>query len=151
MTRMLRVAAALLLLGPGLAEAQGSPPLVKYGKWLLVAGAVGMNLAAADAHRTADAAFGQLTDRCTQDQSLCALGDGGAYADPESERLYQESLRFDRLARLWLASGETAALGAAVMFVWEFARPKHPPGNIPFEPKVAVRSDRTELGLLVRF
>jgi hypothetical protein len=37
------------------------------------------------------------------------------------------------------------------MFVWEFARPKGAPGNIPFEPRVSISAERTELGLLVRF
>jgi hypothetical protein len=38
-----------------------------------------------------------------------------------------------------------------VLFVWEFARPKGPPENIPFEPKVSIGVQRTEIGLAVRF
>jgi len=132
-------------------RAQGSPAPVKYGKWLLLAGAVGMNLAAAQAHHDADGFFRQLDDRCTADHALCATGPGGAYSDAESERLYQSSVAMDRRARTWLIGGESAALGAAVMFVWEFARPKGRPPNIPFEPTVSVRPSRTEVGLLVRF
>jgi hypothetical protein len=131
--------------------AQGSPAPIKYGKWLLVAGSIGMNLAAASAHSNADSLFDELSERCMADHELCELGAGGIYADPESERLYQASIGYDRRARNWLIGGEAAALGAAVLFVWEFARPKGPPDNIPFEPKVSIGSERTEIGVAVRF
>jgi hypothetical protein len=133
------------------ALAQGSPAPIKYGKWLLVAGSIGMNLAAASAHSDADSVFGLLNDRCGDDQTLCELGTGGSYADAESERLYQATVCYDRRARIWLLGGEAAALGAAVLFVWEFARPKGPPENIPFEPKVSIGSQRTEIGVVVPF
>ena len=133
------------------ALAQGSPAPIKYGKWLLVAGSIGMNLAAASAHSDADSVFGLLNDRCGDDQTLCELGTGGSYADAESERLYQATVSYDRRARNWLLGGEAAALGAAVLFVWEFARPKGPPENIPFEPKVSIGSQRTEIGVVVPF
>jgi hypothetical protein len=151
MRRLLFSLAVLSLLAAQEVTAQGSPALVKYGKWLLLAGAVGMNVAAANAHHDADEFFDQLDDRCTTDHALCALGPNGAYLDAESERLYQSSVTMDQRARTWLIGGEAAALGAAVMFVWEFARPKGAPGNIPFEPRVSIRAERTELGLLVRF
>jgi hypothetical protein len=131
--------------------AQSSPAPIKYGKWILLAGAVGMNVAAANAHRDADRYFDQLDDRCATDETLCEVGPGGAYRDAESERLYQASLTMDRRARGWLFGGETAALGAAVLFVWEFARPKGPPENIPFAPKVSSRAGGTDIGVMIRF
>jgi hypothetical protein len=131
--------------------AQGSPAPIKYGKWLLVAGSIGMNLAAASAHSNADSLFDELSDRCMADHALCDLDPRGTYADAESERLYQASIAYDRRARNWLIGGEAAALGAAVLFVWEFARPKGPPENIPFEPKVSIGSQRTEIGVALRF
>jgi hypothetical protein len=38
-----------------------------------------------------------------------------------------------------------------VLFVWEFARPKGPPENIPFEPRVSIGSQRTEIEIVVPF
>jgi hypothetical protein len=151
MRRVALLCCLLAVLGHSSLEAQGSPAPIKYGKWLLVAGSIGMNLAAASAHQNADSVFDILNDRCGDDHALCELGTGGTYADAESERLYQTTVAYDRRARNWLLGGEAAALGAAVLFVWEFARPKGSPENIPFEPRVSIGSQRTEIGLAVRF
>ena len=151
MNRPLMVLALCLALGGSRLAAQGSPVPIKYGKWLLVAGAIGMNVAAAHAHRQADDYFDQLDDRCAMDHTLCEVGPGGTYFDAESERLYQASLTMDRRARGWLFGGEASALGAAVLFVWEFARPRGPPENIPFAPKVSTRAGVTDIGVAIRF
>jgi hypothetical protein len=147
MMRALAAACACLLLA-GRAEAQG--PLVKYGKWILVAGSAGMNYLAIRAHNRADDAFDGLKARC-QVHANCALGPDGHYRDPVSESLYQGSLRNDRIARGWLIGGETALAGAAAFFVWELTRPKGRPGNIPFEPEVRSLREATGLGLRVAF
>jgi hypothetical protein len=49
----------LLLLAGGTVEAQG--PVVKYGKWLLVAGSIGMNYFALQSHNRADDALDVLS------------------------------------------------------------------------------------------
>jgi hypothetical protein len=148
---MSRHLSALLALTVALATpagAQDSGPLVRYGKWALAAGAVGMNLLAARAHNRADDAFGAIEEACFLDSTRCLLGPDGGYADPRIEGLYQSSLRYDRNARRWLVAGETALLGAAAMFVWELTRKTHKPDNIPFEPEV--RSLRQATGVGVR-
>jgi hypothetical protein len=139
---------ALTLLAPP-AEAQG--PLVKYGKWLLVAGSVGMNYLAIRSHNRAEDAFDTLEAACFQDRFRCALGPEGSYLDPTIEGLYQTSLRYDRIARGWLIGGETALAGAAVLFIWELTRPKGRPDNIPFEPEVRSLHQATGLGLRLEF
>ena len=147
-----RVCSALfmLLLLAGRAEAQG--PVVKYGKWVILAGSIGMNYLAVRAHDQAENTFDILEFRCGAAQERCALGPNGAYADPEIEGLYQTSLRHDRRARLWLIGGETALAGAAALFVWELTRPKGRPDNIPFEPEVrSLRAGGTGLGLRMAF
>ena len=147
-----RVCSALLvlLLLAGRAEAQG--PGVKYGKWVFLAGSIGMNYLAVRAHDRAENTFDILESRCGAAQERCALGPNGAYADPEIEGLYQTSLRYDRRARLWLIGGETALAGAAALFVWELTRPKGRPDNIPFEPEVrSLRAGGTGLGLRLAF
>jgi hypothetical protein len=141
-------AAVLFLLLTGQAEAQG--PLVKYGKWAVLAGSVGMNYLALRSHNRADDAFNALKALCV-DRSRCDVGPDGSYLNPESENLYQSSLRYDRIARGWLLGGEAALAGSAALFVWELTRPKGRPGNIPFEPEVRSMRWGTGLGLRVAF
>jgi hypothetical protein len=150
---MIRVWSAALgfLLLAGRAEAQGLSPLVKYGKWVLVAGAAGMNYLAIRAHNRAEDAFDALESSCGTTRARCDLGSDGRYLDPEIEAFYQRSLRYDRRARGWLIGGETALAGAAVLFIWELTRPKGRPDNIPFEPEVRSMRGGTGLGFRVPF
>jgi hypothetical protein len=129
----------------------GSSPLVKYGKWLLAAGAIGMNYMAAQSHQQADDNFDELESRCFDDHSLCSLDASGTYVDAESERLYQESLRYDRQARRWLFGGETALLTSAALFVWELTHHTPKPDNIPFEPEVRSLRQATGIGVRIGF
>jgi hypothetical protein len=138
----------LLLLAGGTAEAQG--PVVKYGKWLLVAGSIGMNYLAVRSHNRAEDAFDALEARCLASHARCTLGARG-YTDPEIEGLYQTSIRQDRVARGWLIGGETALAGAAALFIWELTRPKGRPRNIPFEPEVRSMRGGTGVGLRMEF
>jgi hypothetical protein len=139
----------LLLLAGGTAEAQG--PVVKYGKWLLVAGSIGMNYFAVRSHNRAEDAFDALEAQCLASHARCTLGAEGQYVDPEIEALYQTSIRQDRLARGWLIGGETALAGAAALFIWELTRPKGRPRNIPFEPEVRSMRGGTGVGLRMAF
>jgi hypothetical protein len=149
MTRALStfVALAVTVTTPGVAQESG--PLVRYGKWVLAAGAVGMNLMAAKAHNRAEDAFTAIEVACDRDRTRCLTGPEGTYADPSIERLYQTSLHYDRSTRRWLIAGETALLGAAVLFVWEITKKTHKPDNIPFEPEVRSLRQATGVGLRV--
>ena len=149
MTRISSGLLALMLLA-GPLQAQG--PLVKYGKWLLVAGSIGMNYYAVRAHNRAEDNFDALEQRCLAVQARCDLGPEGHYLDPEIEGFYQRSLHYDRVARGWLVGGETALAGAAAMFVWELTKPKGRPKNIPFEPEVrSLRGGGAGVGLRLEF
>jgi hypothetical protein len=150
MIRVWSAALGLMLLA-GRAEAQGLSPLVKYGKWVLVAGAAGMNYLAIRAHNRAEDAFDALESSCGTTRARCDLGSDGRYLDPEIESFYQRSLRYDRIARGWLIGGESALAGAAVLFIWELTRPKGRPDNIPFEPEVRSMRGGTGLGFRVLF
>jgi hypothetical protein len=134
--RVLALALTLSVLAPAVGLAQDRGPLVRYGKWVLAAGAVGMNLLAARAHNRADDAFDALKDACFENSFRCIIGPDGTYADRQIEGLYQRSLHYDRRARRWLIGGEAALLGAAALFVLEFTRKTHKPDNIPFEPEI---------------
>ena len=148
MRRVILLVAALCLLLAQPGVAQDSGPLVRYGKWVLAAGALGMNVLAAQAHGRAEDAFDAIEDACFEDRTRCHVGTDGSYLDPRIVGLYRTSLRHDRRARTWLIAGETALLGAAALFVLEFTRKKHKPDNIPFEPEV--RSLRQATGVGVR-
>jgi len=148
--------AALALAGPLQAQSdslmrRSSPFAVKYGKWALVAAAVGMGLKAASEHNAADRAFNRLTSYCEDLPNGCAQAPGGKYTDPVAERYYQSSLSRDRRARGWLLGGEVSILGAVGLFVWELGRPKALPKNIPFEPELQWSPRSTRLMGKVRF
>jgi hypothetical protein len=148
----MRRALLTLLLLAGLvarAQAQGARPLFKYGKWLLAAGAVGMNYLAAKNHDKADDAFNAIEGRCVVDPRLCDLDGSGRYIDQQNEASYQQSLKYDRRARRWLFGGEAALVGSAAIFVWELTRHTAKPDNIPFEPEI--RSLRQATGIGLRF
>jgi hypothetical protein len=152
---MIRFTSLLLVLGLSLAaapvRAQEVHPLVKFGKWVLAAGALGMNYMAARAHDRADEQFDALEARCLDNHALCTLETGGSYTDPTSETLFQESRRYDRQARRWLFGGETALLGAAAMFVWELTRSTPKPDHIPFVPEVRELIGGTGVGVRVNW
>jgi hypothetical protein len=150
MTRLSALVLALVLAASPL-RAQEVHPLVKYGKWALAAGALGMNYLAARAHDRAQEQFDALQNRCFATHALCNLDGSGHYADPTSEALFQGSLRYDRQARQWLFGGETALLGAAAMFVWELTQHTPKPDNIPFEPEVRSLRQATGLGVRIGF
>jgi hypothetical protein len=128
-----------------------SPMLVKYGKWLTLAAAVGMGIKAADAHDNADRWFNRLERYCDVDPSRCDQTSNGSYIDPTAERYYQQSLHHDRVARRWLVGGEITLIGTAGLFVWELTRPKRLPENIPFEPEIRVSPHQTRFGFRVGF
>lgn len=128
-----------------------SPALVKYGKWAVVAAAIGMGLKASSAHHDADRAFNRLNNYCFSQPAGCPQSPGGKYLDPVAERYYQQSLAGDRRARSWLLGGEGALLGAAGLFVWELTRPKTLPRNIPFNPELRWSPGETQLRGSVRF
>ena len=162
MTRPLPVVAIAACLSLLLAEAartqqmdstpvRTSPVVVKYGKWVTLAAAIGMGIQAATAHHAADRAYSNLTSYCYADTSRCTVGRDGAYLDPVAEHYYQTSLHQDTRARRWLVGGEAAMLGTAGLFVWELTRPKQAPRNIPFEPTVEFLPGTTRVGLRASF
>ena len=128
-----------------------SPALVKYGKWALLAAAIGMGLKASSAHDDADRAFSRLENYCFSQPNGCPKGPGGRYLDPVAEGYYQASLAGDTRARNWLFGGEGTLLAAAGLFVWELSRPKSMPRNIPFNPELRWTPRETQLRGSVRF
>ena len=151
---MMRAALLLVLIltVPLKLTAQEVSPWIKYGKWGLLVVTVGFNLAASEANERANSSFDALTDRCFEDPQLCILDDSGQYTDADSEALYQSTVRLDTSARRFLIAGQTALLGAAAMFIYEFTRPPGTPDdNIPFVPRVQEMREGVGVGFEVRF
>ncbi len=157
--RLLVALLAALLTGAGPLAAQdsllsvrrGSPFLVKYGKWVTLAAAIGMGLQAQSAHEEADRSYRRLEQYCLDDDTRCDLGANGKYLDPVTEGYYRAANRSDRRARHWLVGGEVSLLATAGMFVWELARPRQRPDNIPFEPEMRWDGRRARVGVSVAF
>jgi hypothetical protein len=143
----------LLVLGlPRQLEAQGTSPLIKYGKWGLLVVTVGFNLASSEANERANQSYDVLSARCFRDPQLCTVDDSGSYNDPISEELYQRTVRLDTSSRRFLIAGQAALLGAAAMFIYEFTRPPGTPDdNIPFAPLVQDMGDGVGVGVEVHF
>lgn len=159
MTRILRPTLIALLaatvVGPtalvGQGAVPGSPPVVKYGKWVAFGTSIVFGLLAQSEHRAADAAFQDLTTYCLDDATRCDLDAGGHYIDPVSERYYQTSLSHDRRAGHWLLGGEALFIGAAAALLWELTLQKGLPADIPLAPVVEPRADGLRVGGSFRF
>ncbi len=145
--------ALLIAATPAGAAAQGGKPLIKYGKWAVLAASIGMNILAADAHNDADRVFERISGRCAPPNTdRCTIAASGAYMDPVTEGLFQESLRLDTRAQRWLIAGEAALLGATVLFVWELMQSDDAPPDIdPFTPVVRELRDGVGVGFEIRF
>ena len=135
----------------GQAPVRRSPPVIRYGKWIALGSSLAFGMLSQAEHVDADRAYSALEDYCLTDQTRCNTGPDGHYLDPVSEGYYQASLTHDRRAGRWLWGGEALFLSAAAGFIWELARPRGPPENIPFAPLVAQHQDRLEVGWSVRF
>jgi hypothetical protein len=139
-------------IGAGAVAVRRSPTVVRYGKWALAAGALGMHYLASREHDRAEDVFAQIRARCDAEQAFCGTDLDGTYTNPETEALFQRTLSHDRRARTWLVGGQLSLLGAAGMFIWELTRPSGRPDNIPFEPKVTTQADgTTRMGVRVAF
>ena len=135
----------------GQAPVRRSPPVIRYGKWIALGSSLVFGMLSQAEHVDADRAFSALEDYCLTDQTRCDTGPDGHYLDPVSEGHYQASLTHDRRAGRWLWGGEALFLSAAAGFIWELARPRGPPENIPFAPLIENRKDRLNVGATVRF
>ena len=112
------------------APAQVAPASIRYGKWAAAALAVGATAIGIHQHNAGNSAFGALVQYCGE-ITTCTIAPDGRYADPKAEATYQQVVRDDRSARLWLVVGQVSAVGAAVLFVLELRNAAGPP-NIPF-------------------
>ena len=106
--------------------------LVRYGKWITGATAVGLTIWAAREHASAQDNWRQLIDLCRSVNAACQVRSDGRYVDYAAELLYQRTAHFDRRARSRLIGGQIALLASAALFILDLRHQGGNPPNIPF-------------------
>ena len=146
--------AVLAVLGPLAAARAQAPPAptrppagVRIGKWATLGLAAGFTAMGAVTHDRADRNFQSLLDYCRA-HGPCPLRADGRYGNAGAEEIYLRVRGDDRAARAWLAGGQVALVGSAVLFIVELKRKKEPE-NIPFAPYVEAGRFGTLVGLQV--
>jgi hypothetical protein len=121
-----------------------------YGKWLALAGSVGLTAVAILRNEDADQVYDGLASLCRAGGETCVLNAEGTYVNPEAELLYQETLRLDSQARKWMIGGQAALVAAGAMFVVDLVSGTRRPKDIPYT-RVEYFADGRRVGLRFRF
>ena len=125
---------------------------VRVAKWALLGAAAGFAAYALEHSTAAERTNDRLRALCTLEPERCQL-EGGAYADPYAERLFQRTGKEDHLARIGIVGGQVALLGSVGLFVYDL-RNGQGPRDIPYpsmEARSAVPRPRLVAGLRVAF
>lgn len=139
--RPLIIAVVLAGLAPALVAQDPSAPVprktwtrgaVHYGKWATAAVALGLTVLAAKEHHHANDNWQQLRELCQTDNTACQVRPDGQYANTTAERLYQQTLYYDRRARRRLIVGQVSLLATAALFILDLRNQRSSPPNIPF-------------------
>lgn len=124
------------------------------GKWLAGAASVVLIALGAREHDRAQERWDDLVALCRATNRACQTGTDGAYVDAGAERLYQESLYYERRAHRRIVAGQTTLVLAGAMFIVDLTGRKRGPRNVPFEPEqayVAPQADGVRFGLRLTF
>jgi hypothetical protein len=124
------------------------PAAVRLGKWAALGLAAGLTTMGAVTHDRADRTYQDLLDYC-RTSGPCPLRADGRYGNAGAEALYLRVRHDDRAARLWLAGGQVALVGGAVLFILELKRDREP-RNIPFAPYLAAGRYGMLVGMQLR-
>lgn len=141
---MVLALAALFAAAPLAAQSRydSIPPLVRAGKWVGAAAFAGAITMALVQHNAANRAYDGLLFYCTN--ANCTTDAQGRYVDPGAEQRYQDVVRGDRAARIWLIAGQVTLVGTAVLFVLELTRERGTT-NIPYTGHLLVEPGRVGL------
>ncbi len=135
------------------AQAQGTGRSIKYGKWVLAAGAVGMNYPRRPRPRPGRGrSFDALEARCFDDHSALRLDDAGRYVE-RRDRAALPDVAALRPAGAPVALRRRDRAGSARRHCSsrELTRHSPKPDNIPFEPEVRSLRQATGVGLRIGF
>lgn len=119
------------------------------GKWVTGAGAVLLIALGAREHARAQDSWDALFAFCRQDNRRCARASDGSYVSFDAERLYQESLYYDRRAHRRIVAGQVALALAGTMFIVDLSARKRGPPNKPFEPEQAFLAPASDGGVVL--
>jgi len=122
----------------------------KWAKWPTLAAAIGLTAAAITKKGDADNTYDVLQALCLEDPDACARGPNGSYANPDTEGLFQETLRLDAQARRWMIGGQGFLFLSGGMFLLDLATGSSKPKNIPFSGLETYATPGT-IGLRWRF
>lgn len=109
-------------------------PVVRWGKWVGAAVAVGFTAFAASEHAQSADSWDALLLICRTNNADCAVGTDGRYLNIIAEGHYQRSLYYDARARRRLLAGQAALVAAAALFIVDLRRGRDGPPNVPFDP-----------------
>lgn len=104
------------------------------GKWVSLAGTIGVAGLGFAAHNEADNRFGALEALCASDADRCRLTDEGTYVDAEAEALFRDVLDKDREARVYLVGSQIGLAATVTLFILDLKNDGGPE-NIPYEPE----------------
>ena len=104
------------------------------GKWVSLAGTIGVAGLGFSAHADADDRFAALEALCASDASRCRVTDDGTYADAEAEALFQAVLDKDQEARVYLVGSQIGLAATVALFILDLRNPGGPE-NIPYDPE----------------
>ncbi len=153
----LLVLAAAPLRGQDAVDAPRRPPegralierVSRPGKWVAGAASVVLIALGAREHDRAQERWDALVEFCRQSNASCRTAAGGAYTDAGAERLYQESLYYERRAHRRIVAGQATLVLAGAMFIVDLSRRKRGPKNVPFDPDQALVAPAADGGMLL--
>jgi hypothetical protein len=139
---------------PGVQDTRAEPPRpLRVAKWSTAALSLGTAAYGFRAQHRADERYAALERVCRSNPERCApRTPQGAFVDAELERMYQQVVRLDDRARVFLFTTQVGVATSVVLFMLDL-RPGDRPRNIPYDPaglRVVPGRDRIEVGWSLR-
>jgi len=160
---LLAVAAAPLGAQTPVPEGQAQPPsgrsfiqrVAGPGKWVAGAASIALIVLAVREHDRSNQSWDDLLAICDVDNERCEVTSDGTYQDIDAERLYQESLYYDRRAQRRILGGQAALVVTGALLIVDLSVRRDGTHNVPFDPDQAyvapAKGGGVLLGLRVRF
>ena len=144
-------------------EGQAQPPsgrsfiqrVAGPGKWVAGAASIALIVFAVKEHNRSNESWDALITICEGDNARCEVAPDGAYRDQEAERLYQESLYYDRRAQRRILGGQAALVVTGALLIVDLSVRRDGTNNVPFDPDQAyvapAKGGGVLLGMRVKF